>query len=65
MSEVLEKLKKEVALLNNLLQHPQPGLMSWNMVVAERWHSIIELYDPRLEELAQKIKNEELNELIR
>lgn len=60
MPEVLEKLKKEVFILNKLLQDPEPGLISWNMYVAEKWHKIIELYDPKLEVLAQRIKNEEL-----
>lgn len=57
---VLEDLKKEVFILNKLLQEPEPGLMSWNLYVAEKWHNIIKLYSPRLGELRKKLLIEAL-----
>ena len=36
-------LKKEVDKLYALLSDPQPGLMTWNGFVKERWNAIIEL----------------------
>jgi len=45
MNEILEELKKQVFILNKLLQDPEPGLFTWNQYVMEKWDNIVSLYN--------------------
>ncbi len=45
MPELLIKLQSEVARLHSLLADPEPGLMTWNGAVCDRWKAIAEMWD--------------------
>ncbi len=41
----LEVLKIQIDALYSLLNHPEPGLMTWNNFVSQRWYEIVKLWE--------------------
>lgn len=51
MNSLLEKLKLSVDQLHGLLDAPEPGLFTWNLMVGKKWKEIADLWgdDPAAE----------------